>query len=156
MSSTRQTLSDQPIKVEDHLEDKNTEVLMDSARKRARRDSSASERKADAPSGDIEEGTPVLSSIDPHPPLTSHTHADYEYLQRLLQESYLFREAVIEQNRSLASQLRTNRRELHRLRSFVDFAANKLHEQATRRFCSIDSDTASEDELEVSKSDDEE
>lgn len=85
----------------------------------------------------------------------SYTNGEYENLQRLLHEPYLMWEAIIEQNRSLVVQLRTTRCELHNLRSFMEFAGKKLNEQAMRCFRGIDSDTASEDELEDSKSEDE-
>jgi hypothetical protein len=87
-------------------------------------------------------------------PLT-HTHTEYRRLQLLLEESYLFREQVIEENERLRDQLHTTRRELFKLRAFTDFATRKLQQQATRRFHGIDSDSASGDELEDSKSMDE-
>lgn len=67
----------------------------------------------------------------------------------------MFREQVIEENQRLVDQLHTTRRELFKLRGFMDFAARKLLKQATRRLNGIDSDNASEDELEDSKSMDE-
>jgi hypothetical protein len=82
----------------------------------------------------------------------THTEADYERLQQLLEAAFRTRETVMEQNIALAAELRRTRRELHNLRAFTEFAGNKLFEQATRRFRGIDSDTASKDELEDSKS----
>ncbi len=61
----------------------------------------------------------------------------------------------MEENRRLVDQLHTTRRELVKLRVFMDFVAGKLHQQATRRFHGIDSDNDSEGELEDSKSMDE-
>jgi hypothetical protein len=61
----------------------------------------------------------------------------------------------MEQNIALAAELRKTRHALHNLHAFTEFASNKLYEQAMRRFCGIDSDTASEDDLESSKSDEE-
>jgi hypothetical protein len=82
----------------------------------------------------------------------THTDADYERLQQLLEVAFRTQEAVMEHNIALAAELRTTRRELHKLRAFTGFASNKLFQQATCRFHRIDSDTASEDELEDSKS----
>jgi hypothetical protein len=90
-------------------------------------------------------------SLNAQTPLT-HTRVEYELLQRLLEESYLFREQIIEENQRLLDWLRTTRRELFKLRGFMDIAARKLHQQATRRFDGIDSDNGSDDELEDSKS----
>ncbi|KAJ7301701.1 hypothetical protein DFH08DRAFT_827321 [Mycena albidolilacea] len=82
----------------------------------------------------------------------THTEANYEQLQQLLEAAFRTWEAVMEQNIALAAELRRTRCELHNLRAFTEFAGNKLFEQATRRFRGIDSDTVSEDELEDSKS----
>lgn len=74
-------------------------------------------------------------------------------LRDILAEAILMKDAIIEQNESLAAELRRTRHQLHRMRSFMDFAAGKLQEAAARRFRSIDSDTASEGELEDPESD---
>ena len=64
------------------------------------------------------------------------------------------KDAIIEQNHSLAAELRRTRHQLHRLRAMMDIAGYKLQEEAARRFRGIDSDTASEDELEDLDSED--
>jgi hypothetical protein len=74
-------------------------------------------------------------------------------LRDILAEAILMKDAIIEQNESLAAELRRTRHQLHQMRSFMDFAAGKLQEAAARRFRGIDSDTASEGELEDPESD---
>ncbi|KAJ7824157.1 hypothetical protein B0H14DRAFT_3469523 [Mycena olivaceomarginata] len=85
----------------------------------------------------------------------THTDADYERLQQLLEAAFRTWEAVMKHNIALAAELRTTCCELHKLHAFMEFASNKLFQQATHQFCGIDSDTASEDKLEDSKSEEE-
>ncbi|KAJ7846069.1 hypothetical protein B0H14DRAFT_2584357 [Mycena olivaceomarginata] len=160
MSSTRHTNPDRGVKVKEtpHNENKSNSIISDKIppRKRARSRSivSGAATVTHASSGLVkEEEMPGLLNIGgARTPLT-HTRAEYKRLQRLLEESYLFREQVIEENQRMCDQLHTARRELFKLHGFMDFAARKLHQQATHRFRGIDSD--SEDELEDSKSVDE-
>ncbi|KAJ7937496.1 hypothetical protein B0H13DRAFT_2302660 [Mycena leptocephala] len=135
MSLTRRTDPDQHVKVEDPVYEENirdlTNSTMNPPRKHAREGSitGATAPEAVTLSGQVkdEEVTGPSSIRDPRSPLTPPTPRG----------------------------LRTTRRELHSLRSFMEFAGKKLHDQAMRRFRGIDSDTASEGDLEDSKSDDE-
>jgi hypothetical protein len=68
-----------------------------------------------------------------------NTDADYEQLQQLLEVAFRTQEAVMEHNIALAAELRTTCRELHKLRAFIEFASNKLFQQATCQFRGIDS-----------------
>ncbi|KAJ7851905.1 hypothetical protein B0H14DRAFT_2581138 [Mycena olivaceomarginata] len=80
--------------------------------------------------------------------ITPRAHEEHERLRRILEEVILMKDAIIEQNESLASELRRTRHELHRMRTMMGSAGRQLQEEAARRFRGIDSDTASEDELE--------
>jgi hypothetical protein len=61
----------------------------------------------------------------------------------------------MEENQRLSTRLHITRGELFKLHSFVDFAANKIHHQAGHRFRGIDSDSEDENDLQDSKSIDE-
>ncbi|KAF8207772.1 hypothetical protein K438DRAFT_2013218 [Mycena galopus ATCC 62051] len=163
MSLMRHTTPNHNVKLEDQsgsiVVQESTISDVKASRKRARCGSTTSMVTAEARTASLrrvkEEDFSDLTDIRNADVLsTSHTHtnADYERLQELLDESYRTREGVIEQNASLVAELRTTRGELHKLRAFTEFASNKLYEQARLRFRRIDSDTASEDELEDSRS----
>jgi hypothetical protein len=79
---------------------------------------------------------------------TARGREEGERLLAVLKEAILMKDAIIEQNESLASELRRTRHELHRMRTLMGSAGIQLQEEAARRFRGIDSDTASEDELE--------
>ncbi|KAJ7853286.1 hypothetical protein B0H14DRAFT_3450272 [Mycena olivaceomarginata] len=164
MSPTRHTSPNHPVKAEEHP---GSDSTLDQAgsdvkphRKRARQGSMTAAEHASF-SGRVKEedisGSPNRCDANSELPSTSctHTDAEYERLQELLEAAFRTREIVMEQNIALAAELRKTRRALHNLRAFTEFASNKLYEQATRRFRGIDSDTASEDDLESSKSDEE-
>ncbi|KAF7326340.1 hypothetical protein MSAN_02513300 [Mycena sanguinolenta] len=156
MSSTRPTSAHRAIKVEETSHDEHTSISMlpdqFPTRKRACSRSIASAPATAMPTssaGVKEEEMPAsLNSSGARAP----TQVEYERLQQLLEESYLFREQVVEENQRLLARLHITRCELFKLRSFVDFAANKIHQQAGRRFRGIDSDSEDEDDLEDSKS----
>ncbi|KAF7347279.1 hypothetical protein MVEN_01483000 [Mycena venus] len=145
MSSTRQTNPDRGVKRGSPGKHARSRSITNEAAT-AKHTSSGRVKEEEMPGPFITDGA--------HMPLT-HTRIEYEHLQRLLEESYLFREQVIEENQRLLDQLHTTRHELFKLRAFTDFAARKLQQQATRRFHGIDSDSGSGDELEDSKSVDE-
>ncbi|KAJ7861105.1 hypothetical protein B0H14DRAFT_3863575 [Mycena olivaceomarginata] len=164
MSLTRHMTPDHTIKVEEDtrsLTEGNTTISdVNPPRKRARPRSitglTAADTEARTTSSERvkEEELPSLPDMLECGSSQTHTDADYERLQQLLEAAFRTREAVME-HIALAAELRTTRRELHKLRAFTEFASNKLFQQATRRFRGIDSDTASEDELEDSKSEEE-
>jgi hypothetical protein len=82
--------------------------------------------------------------------MTSHADDsdEREQLQSILREAILIKDAIIEQNQSLASELRRIHCDLHRMWTMMGSAGWQLQAEAVRRFRGIDSDTASEDELE--------
>ncbi|KAJ7819240.1 hypothetical protein B0H13DRAFT_2453444 [Mycena leptocephala] len=159
MSLTRHTSPDHIFKLEEtqHNENTHNSIISDNVPPRKRARSHSIESRAPQAAavlhtsfGHVKEEE-IPGSLNAQTPLT-HTRVEYELLQRLLEESYLFREQVIEENQRLLDRLRTTRRELFKLRGFMDITARKLHQQATRRFDGIDSDNGSDDELEDSKS----
>ncbi|KAJ7904144.1 hypothetical protein B0H13DRAFT_2334708 [Mycena leptocephala] len=156
MFSTRPIASKPTIKVEESQckikPMESTQSGTNMPRKRARKD--------DEPNGTLEathvsgrvkaEEVPAQPNTCDHCSPESLAHRGYESqpLRDILAEAILMKDAIVEQNKSLAAELRRTRHQLHEMRSFMDFAAGKLQEAAARRFRSIDSDTASEGELE--------
>ncbi|KAF8208122.1 hypothetical protein K438DRAFT_1754863 [Mycena galopus ATCC 62051] len=160
MSSTRPMSTDRAIKVEEafHHEHTSTPMLPNnfSTRKCARLGSMASVSATAVSTSSARVKEEEASASLNHAGTRAPTLAEYQRLQQLLAESYLFREQVMEENQRLSTRLRITRRELFRLCSFADFAANKIHQQAGHRFRGIDSDSEDDDVLEDSKSIDEE
>ncbi|KAJ6593781.1 hypothetical protein B0H19DRAFT_1246532 [Mycena capillaripes] len=157
MNSTRQLSQNPPIKPEDGPGDEigsdSTHTAVNNPRKRAREGPSDGDTTS-ALSVRVknEEIIDPNQEVDVLPP---RTHADYKRLRLLYRESLLMREAISEEKNRLVAELRRTRRELHNLRGMVTFVGLKLQDEAARRFRGIDSDTASEDELEDSISDEE-
>ncbi|KAJ6561604.1 hypothetical protein B0H19DRAFT_1142189 [Mycena capillaripes] len=155
MSSTRQALPEQTIKVEEPLPQLNSPEPMCSdniPRKRVREDIDANGALQSTSSGrvKVEEVSGLARTCDRCTKQSARrgAHEERERLRNILKEAILMKEAIIEQNNSLRSELRRTRHELHRMWRMMDFAGVQLQEEAARRFRGIDSDTASEDELE--------
>ncbi|KAJ7671053.1 hypothetical protein B0H14DRAFT_3909428 [Mycena olivaceomarginata] len=114
MSSTRDTNPDHRVKAEDIPPNENTRKTVISGevvpRKRARLRSITNEAATakHTSAGRVKEEEMPGPSIfnGAQMPLT-HTHTEYRHLQLLLEESYLFREQVIEENERLRDQLHT-------------------------------------------------
>ncbi|KAJ7849402.1 hypothetical protein B0H14DRAFT_3452535 [Mycena olivaceomarginata] len=156
MSSTRHVPPEPTIKVEQPLIQLDT---LDSAssdshipRKRARGASEMNDTKKtkSSASGRVkaEEVAGVPKTCDHCSKSTARGREEGERRLAILKEAILMKDAIIEQNESLASELRRTRHELHRMRTLMGSAGIQLQEEAARRFRGIDSDTASEDELE--------
>ncbi|KAJ6582261.1 hypothetical protein B0H19DRAFT_1117860 [Mycena capillaripes] len=153
MSSTRQALSKQTIKVEEPLPQLNNPEPARSdniPRKRVREDIDGNDALQSTSSGrvKVEEVSGLARTCDRCTKQSARAFEEREKLRNILKEAILMKEAIIEQNDSLRSELRCTRHELHRMRRMMDFAGVQLQEEAARRFRGIDSDTASEDELE--------
>ncbi|KAK7042763.1 hypothetical protein R3P38DRAFT_2892107 [Favolaschia claudopus] len=148
MSSTRQGSPHLQIKAEGDGEKENRVPSIystqESARKRVRVDSDAGAtdgkltRKDKVP-------VPLNTSAGPRQLTLTHTLADFRRLQQLLEDSFVFREELNDENLRLRNKLQTTRRELRKMRAIMEMAAQNLHNQASRRVRGVDSD----DELEA-------
>ncbi|KAJ7840839.1 hypothetical protein B0H14DRAFT_3457852 [Mycena olivaceomarginata] len=140
MSSTRHTLPEQTIKVEESFPQLNNSESLRSdpniPQKHAREDFDAK---------DVLETTISSGQVKSEEVLD-----ESEQLQSILREAILMKDAIIKQNQSLTSELRRMRCELHRMWTMMGSAGWQLQVEAAQRFrgIDIDSDIVSEDELE--------
>ncbi|KAK7000909.1 hypothetical protein R3P38DRAFT_3218120 [Favolaschia claudopus] len=142
MSSTRQASPHREIKAEEDGDKENRvhtpHSAHQSSRKRVRTDSAASGGTSTRSS--VEEGMPASSNINGASTPLTHTVGDFKRLQQLLVDSIMFREHLNDENQRLLRELRVTRRELFKTRALMKHAAERLHEQASRRIQGIDSD----------------
>ncbi|KAF8143178.1 hypothetical protein K438DRAFT_651240 [Mycena galopus ATCC 62051] len=156
MSSTRHVPPEPTIKVEqpliqlDTLESASSDSQIPRKRARGHSEMNDTEETKSSASGRVkaEEVSGFPKTCDHCSKLTPRAHDERERLRAILQDAILMKDAIIEQNQSLVSELRRTRHELHRMRMLMESAGKQLQEEAARRFRGIDSDTASEDELE--------
>jgi hypothetical protein len=64
--------------------------------------------------------------------IPSRAAEERERLHSILKEAILMKDAIIEQNESLASELRRTRHELHRMRMMMGSAGQQLQEEAAK------------------------
>ncbi|KAJ7749167.1 hypothetical protein B0H16DRAFT_1461331 [Mycena metata] len=172
MAATQPTALEHTIKTEDEVENMDRPVLaVNPSRKHVR--SSSIDLEIDWDNNTCDGGASNCVKVEEssgeymHPSPASFLkylsgqnnigslHPDADALRFHLKQAIIMKEHLVTENLRLVAELRRTRRELHNLRDVMDCAGQKLQEQAGRRFRGIDSDSASEDNLEESTSDNE-